>query len=125
MAAGCSSLGILLGGGIGQVMAQWIVDGLPPIDISDVDIARKLPFQNSPRYLRDRTVELLGLTYAQGYFNLQKETPRNARKSPFHDRLADARAYFGYVGYFTHPFALIIVDCQTDMLNNQGKRHLE
>jgi len=100
VAAGFNSLGILLGGGVGQVMAQWIVDGLPPIDISDVDIARMLPFQNNPRYLRDRTVELLGLMYAQGYHNLQAETARNARKSPFHDRLAEAGAYFGeYAGW--------------------------
>jgi glycine cleavage system aminomethyltransferase T/glycine/D-amino acid oxidase-like deaminating enzyme len=100
VAAGFNSLGILLGGGVGQVMAQWIVDGLPPIDISDVDIARMLPFQNNPRYLRDRTVELLGLTYAQDYFNLQKETARNARRSPFYDRLAEAGAYFGaYAGW--------------------------
>jgi len=100
VAAGFNSLGILLGGGVGQVMAQWIVDGLAPIDITEVDIARMLPFQNNPRYLRDRTVELLGLTYAQGYFNLQKETARNARKSPFHDRLAEAGAYFGaYAGW--------------------------
>jgi glycine cleavage system aminomethyltransferase T len=100
VAAGFNSLGILLGGGVGQVMAQWIVDGIAPIDISDVDIARMLPFQNNPRYLRDRTVEILGLTFAQGYFNLQKETARNARKSPFHDRLAEAGAYFGaYAGW--------------------------
>jgi glycine/D-amino acid oxidase-like deaminating enzyme len=81
VAAGFNSLGVLLAGGVGQVMAQWIVDGRPPIDITEVDIARMLPFQNNPRYLRDRTVELLGLTFAQGYFNLQNETARNARKS--------------------------------------------
>jgi glycine cleavage system aminomethyltransferase T len=100
VAAGFNSLGILLGGGVGQVMAQWIVDGLPPIDICDVDIARMLPFQNNPHYLRDRTVEALGLLYAQGYANLQAETARNVRKSPFHDRLAEAGAYFGeYAGW--------------------------
>ena len=100
VAAGFNSLGILLGGGVGQVMAQWIVDGFPPIDICDVNIARMMPFQNNPKYLRDRTVELLGLLYAQDYSNLQAETARNARKSPFHDRLAEAGAYFGaYAGW--------------------------
>jgi heterotetrameric sarcosine oxidase gamma subunit len=100
VAAGFNSLGILLGGGVGQVMAQWIVDGLAPIDVSEIDIARMLPFQNNTKYLRDRTVELLGLTFAPGYFNRQYETARNARKSPFHDRLAEARACFGsYAGW--------------------------
>ena len=76
------------------------LDGFPPIDICDVNIARMMPFQNNPKYLRDRTVELLGLLYAQDYSNLQAETARNARKSPFHDRLAEAGAYFGaYAGW--------------------------
>jgi 4-methylaminobutanoate oxidase (formaldehyde-forming) len=100
VAAGFNSLGVLLAGGVGQVMAQWIVDGLAPVDISEIDIARMLPFQNNPRYLRDRTVELLGLAFAPGYVNLQNETARNARKSPFYDRLAEAGAYFGsYAGW--------------------------
>jgi glycine cleavage system aminomethyltransferase T/glycine/D-amino acid oxidase-like deaminating enzyme len=100
VAAGFNSLGVLLAGGVGQVMAQWIVDGLVPIDISEINIARMLPFQNNPSYLRDRTVEVLGLTFAQGYLNFQNETARNARKSPFHDRLAEAGAYFGcYAGW--------------------------
>jgi 4-methylaminobutanoate oxidase (formaldehyde-forming) len=103
VAAGFNSLGILLGGGVGQVMAQWIADGLPPIDISEVDIARMLPFQNNPRYLHDRTVESLGLLYAQGYFNLQAETARHVRKSPFHDRLAEAGAYFGVYAGWEYP----------------------
>ena len=34
VAAGLNSLGILLGGGVGNVVAQWIVDGVPPVDIT-------------------------------------------------------------------------------------------
>jgi glycine cleavage system aminomethyltransferase T/glycine/D-amino acid oxidase-like deaminating enzyme len=94
VAAGFNSLGILFGGGVGQVMAQWIVDGLPPVDVSDIDIARLMPFQNNPRYLHDRTVELLGWQYIS-WPNLQAETARNARRSAMHDRLAAAGAYFG------------------------------
>jgi glycine/D-amino acid oxidase-like deaminating enzyme len=40
VAAGFNSLGILLGGGVGQVMAQWIVDGIAPIDISDSELGQ-------------------------------------------------------------------------------------
>jgi glycine cleavage system aminomethyltransferase T/glycine/D-amino acid oxidase-like deaminating enzyme len=94
VAAGFNSLGILFGGGVGQVMAQWIVDGLPPVDVSDIDIARMMPFQNNPRYLHDRVVELLGWQYIS-WPNLQAETARNARRSAMHDRLAAAGAYFG------------------------------
>ena len=94
VAAGFNSLGILLGGGVGQVMAQWIVDGLPPVDVSDNHIARLMPFQNTPRYLHDRTVELLGWQYSS-WPNLQAETARNVRRSAMHDRMAAAGAYFG------------------------------
>jgi 4-methylaminobutanoate oxidase (formaldehyde-forming) len=103
VAAGFNSLGVLLAGGVGQVMAQWIVDGLAPVDTSEIDIARMSPFQNNPRYLRDRTVELLGLMFAPGYVNLQNETARNARKSPFYDRLAEAGAHFGSYSGWEYP----------------------
>ena len=36
VAAGLNSLGILPGGGVGNVMAQWIVDGVPPVDITRI-----------------------------------------------------------------------------------------
>jgi glycine cleavage system aminomethyltransferase T/glycine/D-amino acid oxidase-like deaminating enzyme len=94
VAAGFNSLGILFGGGAGQVMAQWIVDGRPPVDVSDIDIARMMPFQNNPKYLHDRTVELLGWQYIS-WPNLQPETARNVRRSAMHDRLAAAGACFG------------------------------
>jgi len=94
VAAGFNSLGILFGGGAGQVMAQWIVDGLPPVDVSGIDIARMMPFQNNPRYLHDRVVELLGWQYIS-WPNLQPETARNSRRSAMHDRMAAAGAYFG------------------------------
>ncbi|RLC71832.1 MAG: FAD-dependent oxidoreductase, partial [Chloroflexi bacterium] len=89
VAAGFNSLGILFGGGAGQVMAQWIVDGLPPVDVSGIDIARMMPFQNNPKYLHDRVVELLGWQYIS-WPNLQPETARNVRRSAMHDRLAAA-----------------------------------
>jgi glycine cleavage system aminomethyltransferase T/glycine/D-amino acid oxidase-like deaminating enzyme len=99
VAAGFNSLGILLGGGAGQIMAQWIVDGRPPVNASELNIDRMLPFQNNPRYLHDRTVEVLGWMYT-GWPNLQAETARNIRRSAFHDRLADAGAFFSeYVGW--------------------------
>jgi 4-methylaminobutanoate oxidase (formaldehyde-forming) len=94
VSAGFNSLGILFGGGAGQIMAQWIVDGLPPVDVSGIDIARLMPFQNNPRYLYDRTVELLGWQYTS-WPNLQPETARNVRRSAMHDRMAAAGAYFG------------------------------
>ena len=94
VAAGFNSLGILLGGGAGKVMAQWIVDGFPSVDVSEINIDRLMPFQNNPKYLHDRTVELLGWQYIS-WPNLQPETARETRKSAMYDRLAGAGAYYG------------------------------
>jgi len=100
VAAGFNSLGILMGGGAGKVMAQWIVDGVPNVDITEIDIARMLPFQNTPQYLQDRAVEVLGFMFEEGFPNKHFKTARNVRKSAFHDRLAEAGAYFGeYAGW--------------------------
>lgn len=100
VAAGFNSLGILLGGGAGQIIAQWIVDGYPPVDTSEINIDRLQPWQNNPTYLHDRTVEILGFMYKQGYTNSQFESARGVRKSPLHDRLAQKGAYFGsYAGW--------------------------
>jgi len=100
VAAGFNSLGILLGGGAGKVMAQWIADGVPNVDITGIDIARMLPFQNTPKYLKDRVVEILGFLFEEAYPNKYFQMARNARKSAFHDRLAAAGAYFAeYAGW--------------------------
>ena len=53
VAAGFNSIGIQSAGGAGKVLAEWIVDGHPPMDLWDVDIRRCKPFQRNRRYLRD------------------------------------------------------------------------
>ncbi|MGD9093709.1 MAG: FAD-dependent oxidoreductase [Anaerolineales bacterium] len=100
VAAGFNSLGILLGGGAGKIMAQWIVDGVPDVDVTEIDIARMLPFENTPKYVKDRAIEVLGFMFEVGYPHKQFKTARQARKSVFYDQLAEAGAYFGaYAGW--------------------------
>jgi heterotetrameric sarcosine oxidase gamma subunit len=102
VAAGFNSLGIIYGGGAGNIIAQWIVDGLPPDDVREVDIDRMVPFQNTPKYLHDRTVEVVGWQYIS-WPGMAPHTARNARKSPMHDRLAEAGAFFGTSGGWEFP----------------------
>jgi len=103
VAAGFNSIGIQSAGGAGKVLADWIIDGHPPFDLWDVDIRRCLPFQRNKRYLRDRTVESLGLLYAMHWPFRQAESARGVRKSALHDRLAAAGACFGEVAGFERP----------------------
>ena len=95
VAAGFNSIGIQSAGGAGKVLADWMVDGHPPMDIWDVDIRRAMPFQTNRNYLRDRTVEGLGLLYAMHWPFRQFESARGVRTSPLHDRLAARGACFG------------------------------
>ena len=95
VAAGFNSLGILSGGGVGQVMSEWIVNGRPPMDVWSVNIRRLHAWQGNRRYLRDRTVETLGVGYQDHWPFRQWETARGVKKSILHDRLAAAGACFG------------------------------
>ncbi|HZX54419.1 MAG TPA: FAD-dependent oxidoreductase, partial [Ilumatobacteraceae bacterium] len=87
VAAGFNAIGIQSSGGAGKVLADWILDGRPPMDLWDVDVRRAMPFQRNRAYLHDRTVEALGLLYAMHWPYRQPETARGVRRSPVHDRL--------------------------------------
>jgi len=97
VAAGFNSIGIASGAGAGRAVAEWIVGGEPPMDLWDVDIRRVAPFQANPRYLRDRTVEMVGALYALHWPYLQPATARGVRTTALHDRLARRGACFGVV----------------------------
>jgi 4-methylaminobutanoate oxidase (formaldehyde-forming) len=95
VAAGFNSEGFEMGAGAGRALAEWIVEGAPTMDLSDVDIARYHPFQVNRAYLHDRAGESLGSIYQMHWPGKQHETARPARKSPLHDRLAARNACFG------------------------------
>jgi len=103
VAAGFNSIGIQSAGGAGKVLADWMLDGHPPMDLWDVDIRRAMPFQRNRRYLRDRTVETLGLLYAMHWPFRQPETARGVRRSILHDRLAAHGACFGETAGWERP----------------------
>ena len=94
-ACGFNSIGFLTGPGAGQVLADWIVDGRPPMDLPEVDPRRVMPFQVNRRYLEQRVTETLDLAYAMHWPFMQRETVRGVRRSPLHDEVAAAGAVFG------------------------------
>ncbi len=103
VAAGFNSVGLQSAGGVGWVLADWIADGHPPMDLSSVDIRRAFPFQGKPEFLQERISESLGLLYAMHWPFYQKESARNQRLSPIHDRLDAAGAVFGEVAGWERP----------------------
>jgi glycine cleavage system aminomethyltransferase T/glycine/D-amino acid oxidase-like deaminating enzyme len=103
VAAGLNSIGVLTGGGLGRVLAHWIVTGNPDVDVTGFNIDRLHAYQANPEYRRQRTVESLGMVYKCHYPAMSLTTARGVRKSPFHDRLAAAGAYFKEVSGWESP----------------------
>ncbi len=95
VAAGFNSVGIQSAGGAGMVLAQWMDEGAPPVDLWDVDIRRNMPFQNNKTYLAARVTETLGLLYADHYPYRQYASARGLRRSPLHQHLEKLGACFG------------------------------
>ena len=70
------------------MIAHWIVDGDPDVDITGMNIDRLHPYQANPDYRRKRTVESLGSSTVPLSDDDADETARGAKQSAIHDRLA-------------------------------------
>ena len=94
---GCNSQGIQSCAGYGSALADWIVDGQAPCDLSGLDVRRNEPLANTRTYVWERSVETLGLLYDHHYPYRQLATARGVRRSPLHEHLRARRACFGEV----------------------------
>ncbi len=123
VAAGFNSVGIAASGGVGKVVAQWVVDRKPPMDLADMDIRRVIPFQSNKRYLHDRTVETLGLLYAMHWPYYQYKTARGARRSPLHDRLVASGACMGETAGWERPNWYAAPGSKPDYVYSYGRQN--
>ena len=103
VATGFNSIGIQSSGGAGLVLAKWIRNGHPPMDVSGIDIRRIHPFQSGKSYLRERVSESLGLLYAMHWPYRQAETARGVRRSPLYAYTKELGAVFGEVNGWERP----------------------
>ncbi len=103
LAAGLNSIGILTGGGVGRLLAHWIVEGHPDADVTGFAVDRLQTYQANPDYRRTRTAESLGMVYQCHYPGRAMRTARGARRSPLHERLAAAGAHFREVSGWESP----------------------
>ena len=95
VAAGFNSAGIANAGGAGKLLAEWIAGGEAPMDLFEVDIRRFGAFAADPQWLRDRTVETLGLHYAMRWPRHELESGRPQRVSPLYAKLKAKGAQLG------------------------------
>lgn len=93
--AGMNSTGIQTGGGAGRAVAQWIMNGVPPFDLAEMDPGRLEAFQSRDPYLQERAPETLVRTYAMRWPNYQRSTARHLRQTPLHADMRELGAFFG------------------------------
>ncbi|KIC12551.1 hypothetical protein RA19_01335 [Leisingera sp. ANG-M1] len=92
---GMNSAGIVLGGGAGWALAEWIVNGAPPVDLSGCDIRRFPAALDTAQALAERIPEMLSHHFSIRYPGREPATARNIRRSALHGRLAARSACFG------------------------------
>lgn len=95
VAAGMNSVGVMSSAGIGRALADWALDGAPPHDLWEVDVARCDPRSAHPDHMQARMAEAVADLFALHWPHKQPGAGRGLRKSPLHDRWAAAGAVFG------------------------------
>ncbi|MBM6400621.1 GcvT family protein [Phycicoccus sonneratiae] len=91
--AGLNSVGILSAGGLGRILAHWVVSGRPDVDVTGFDVARFRDHQLLPEHRRARTAEVLGTVYAAHTPGVQLSTSRGVLRSALHDRVVAGGGY--------------------------------
>jgi glycine/D-amino acid oxidase-like deaminating enzyme/glycine cleavage system aminomethyltransferase T len=113
VAAGFCAHGIAGAGGIGKVLAEWVVAGAPEFDVWHMDIHRFEPAYRSSSYTLARTVETYATYYDIAYPGRQRSSGRPLRTSPVYEWHAEHGAVFGEkagwerVEHYAHPLSMI------------------
>ena len=95
VAAGFCAHGLAGAGGMGQLMAEWIVDGEPSMDAWEMDIRRFGPHFRSPAYTLKRAQEVYETYYDIRYPGHERQAGRPLRTSSAYAWHAAHRAEFG------------------------------
>jgi 4-methylaminobutanoate oxidase (formaldehyde-forming) len=94
-AAGFCAHGLAGAGGLGQLVAEWIVEGVPSLDVWHMDSRRFGRAYRSPGYTLARTTEVYATYYDVKYPGYERQAGRPLRLSPTYARLAELGAAFG------------------------------
>jgi glycine cleavage system T protein len=95
VAAGFCAHGLAGAGGMGQLVAEWIVEGVPGLDVWHMDSRRFGPHYASREYTLVRTVEVYSTYYDVKYPGQERQAGRPLRVAPTYARLQKLGASFG------------------------------
>lgn len=98
VAAGFCAHGIAGSGGMGRLMAEWIIEGQPGLDAWEMDSRRFGPQYRSREYALERTTEVYATYYDVKYPGHERRSGRPLRIPPAHLRLVALGAVFGEKG---------------------------
>jgi len=95
VAAGFCAHGLAGAGGMGRLVAEWIVDGRPHLDAWEMDSRRFGRHYLSREYTLARTREVYSTYYDVKYPGHERRAGRPLRLSPAYSRLQELGAVFG------------------------------
>ena len=82
------------GGGVGNVVAEWMTNGVTSLDLREADYNRFPAHAHTPAYVKARGAQQYREVYDIIHPQQQLENPRNVRCSPFQPRLEALGAVF-------------------------------
>jgi glycine cleavage system T protein len=95
VAAGFCAHGLAGAGGMGQLVAEWIVEGMPSLDVWEMDSRRFGRHYVSRDYTLARSYEVYATYYDVKYPGHERSAGRPLRLSPTYERLRELGAAFG------------------------------
>ena len=95
VASGFCAHGLAGAGGMGQLMAEWIVEGVPSLDVWEMDSRRFGRNYESPDYTLARTIEIYSTYYDVKYPGHEREAGRPLLVSPTYPRTQELGGVFG------------------------------
>jgi 4-methylaminobutanoate oxidase (formaldehyde-forming) len=95
IASGFCAHGLAGAGGMGRLVAEWIVEGIPSLDVWEMDSRRFGAHYASREYTLARTVEVYSTYYDVKYPGHERQAGRPLGLSPTYPRLQELGAAFG------------------------------
>jgi 4-methylaminobutanoate oxidase (formaldehyde-forming) len=95
IAAGFCAHGLAGAGGMGKLVAEWLVEGVPSLDVWEMDSRRFGRHYASREYTLARSVEIYSTYYDVKYPGHEREAGRPLRVSPTYRRLEELGAAWG------------------------------
>lgn len=86
--------GVQYGGGLGRYLAEWMIEGEPTIDVSEVDPRRYGPYANK-RYTCAKNKEIFAHNFGINYPDHQWPIARPLKASPCYAQMTTDRAVWG------------------------------